>query len=505
MSKVIDKMDSAFALHEMIYDEAGNAIDYRYLKVNPAFMKLAGIADPTGKRIRQVAPDLEQNWIDIYGEITRTGTSRNFQNYTALSDTWWQVYGFKVAENQFACIFHDITDLKAGQEKLKVEVDELEGRVSVRTRELQEANIKLLEKVTELDNADKALRRKEKMYQMLMANIDLGVTLIDSDHNILFVNEAQCRMINKSEDTLLGRKCYEVFERKNEICDSCPGIEAMKTGSTVESEDQGILDDGSIIDLRVKAFPVAIGGDGDSGGFIEVVEDITARKKTEMELRQYENKLRSLASKLTLSEEQERRRIARGLHDSIIQPLIFLGIKLDSLSNMPYSDQKSSFEGMRTTIDDLVRITREFTFDLSYPILYELGLEAAIDEWLGEEIAGKNDIKATFSDDGTDKALGHDLRSFLFESVRELLVNIIKHAKAENVIVDVFSEDGIIAIVVEDDGVGFDTEERLSLTGKDSGFGLFSIRERLSYFRGSLEIISKPGNGSKVILKAPLK
>jgi signal transduction histidine kinase len=378
MSSVVDSMDSGFALHEIIYDDAGNAVNSRFLKVNPAFIRIVGVGDPTGKTARDVLPNLEQGWIDTLGEIVRTGTSLSFQKYLADVGKWWQAYGFKVGKSQCACVFHDITEFMEGQKKLKVEVGELEGRVAERTSELQQLNSRLL-------------------------------------------------------------------------------------------------------------------------------EQIDGHEKAEAEILQYEEKLRSLASKLTLSEEHERHRIASGLHDKIIQPLIFLRIKLDSLENHELtSEQSESIKGMRETIADLVKITREFTFDLSYPILYELGLETAIDEWLSEEIGGEYGINTVFRDDGRRKPLGHDLRSFLFESVRELLVNIVKHAKAENVSVDVSSKDGIIEIIVEDDGVGFDTKERLSLVGKGSGFGLFSIRERLSYFKGSLEITSSPGNGSKVIIMAPL-
>ncbi len=375
---VIDNMTVGFALHEMIYDEFGNAVDVLFLRVNSSFLELVGIADPTGKMARDVYPNLEQSWIDIFDRVVSSGGAIKFEKYLGDVDKWWQVDAYKVAGYKFACMFHDITDFKKGQEDLKVEVDELEGRVAERTSELQQANSKLL-------------------------------------------------------------------------------------------------------------------------------EQIDGHRKAEVEILQYEEKLRSLASKLTLSEEHERHRIASGLHDRIIQPLIFLRIKLDSLENYESaSEQIESIEGMRKTIADLVKITREFTFDLSYPILYELGLETAIDEWLSEEVGGEYGIKTVFRDDGRRKPLGHDLRSFLFESVRELLVNIVKHAKAENVSVDVSSKDGIIVIIVEDDGVGFDTKERLSLVGKSSGFGLFSIRERLSYFKGSLEITSSPGNGSKIIIMAPL-
>lgn len=506
MGNIIKCMSGGFALHEMVYDEDGNDIDYRYVRVNSAYMELAGVEDPTGKTVREVYPNIEQNLIDIYGEITRTGISKSFQNYHGDVGKWWQVFGFKVADNQFACVFYDITDMKKGQEMLRLEVGELEERIVARTVELSEANRKLVDQMVALRDADKAFHESEDMHRTLLGHIDLGVTLLDANHNILFVNEAQCRFFGKKEGEFIGKKCYAAFEKKGDVCIHCPGIEAMETGKTVECESEGFLDDGTAIPVKIKAFPMKTGKDGKGGGFVEVVENISDRRKAEVELEQYEEKLRGLASKLTLSEEHERHRIASGLHDSIIQPLIFLRIKLDSLvNNKTISDSKSvAVDEMRKTIADLIKMTREFTFDLSYPILYELGLETAIDEWLTEEVSGKNDIKTFFTDDGQNKQLSRDLRSFLFESFRELLVNILKHAKAKNVMVDVCSEDGIIVITVEDDGIGFDTEDRLSFVGKGSGFGLFSIRERLSYFKGSFEVMSSSGNGSKVILRAPL-
>lgn len=362
---LIENIDSGFALHEMIYDEDGAAVDYRYLQVNPAYMKLAGVDDPTGKTVREVYPNIEQRWIDIYDEIVRTGVARDFQQYHSDVGKWWQIYGYKVAPDQFACVFYDITDLKKGQEKLQYQVSE-------QTQQLQEANKALIDQMSEL--------------------------------------------------------------------------------------------------------------------------------------REYEGKLRSLASKLTLTEEHERHRIASGLHDSIIQPLIFLRIKLDTLIKKDTSDEQlESIVEMRKTIGELTALTRDFVFDLSYPVLYEFGLETAIEDWLTEEFGEKHGINTELCNDGSDKPLSDDLRSFLFESVRELLVNIAKHANAKNVEVDISRQGDIIVIEVKDDGIGFEVSEKLSFVSKGSGFGLFSIRERLSYFNGSFEIDTSPGHGTVVLLKAPLK
>ncbi|MEW6586545.1 MAG: ATP-binding protein, partial [Nitrospirota bacterium] len=147
---------------------------------------------------------------------------------------------------------------------------------------------------------------------------------------------------------------------------------------------------------------------------------------------------------------------------------------------------------------------RSLTFELSPPILYELGFEAAA-EWLGEQILKKYNIAFRLEDDGRPKPLSDDARVLLFLSLRELVINIAKHSKANNAKVSLRRESDYIAVTVEDDGVGFDAESPEFEIMKAASFGLFSTRERLTRLGGSLEITSRPGQGTKVIMVAPLK
>jgi signal transduction histidine kinase len=145
------------------------------------------------------------------------------------------------------------------------------------------------------------------------------------------------------------------------------------------------------------------------------------------------------------------------------------------------------------------------TFDLSYPILYELGFEAAVAEWLTDQVQEKHRIKTEFEDDGHQKPLDEDIRMLLFRNVRELLVNVIKHAQANKVRVSIRRVNEYINVSVEDDGVGFDPVEVTSTAAQKAKFGLFSIRERLEQLGGLIEIESEPGRGSKITMIAPLK
>lgn len=160
---------------------------------------------------------------------------------------------------------------------------------------------------------------------------------------------------------------------------------------------------------------------------------------------------------------------------------------------------------MRDEVTGLISMTRDFTFDLSYPILYEFGLEAAMEEWLREEAKDKHGLEIEFSDDGLQKPIDDDMRVFLFGAFRELLVNIIKHANAKKIDVAVSGDCGKIIIRVEDDGIGFSYSKTRPVITKESGFGLFGIRDRLEYLGGTFKIESIAGSGTIVTLCAPLR
>jgi signal transduction histidine kinase len=146
-------------------------------------------------------------------------------------------------------------------------------------------------------------------------------------------------------------------------------------------------------------------------------------------------------------------------------------------------------------------------FELSSPSLNEIGLGAAISEWLEESLGRRYGLETEFTDEIDDrlrKTLDDNIRAILFRNVRELLTNVIKHAKAKKVGVHLKTEDGMVTIVIQDDGVGFDHQAVIQPGEEGGGFGLFSIQERMKDLGGSLEIVSGPGKGCKAILTVPV-
>jgi signal transduction histidine kinase len=226
-------------------------------------------------------------------------------------------------------------------------------------------------------------------------------------------------------------------------------------------------------------------------------------EKQEADALRYQAQLRSLSSEVSLAEERERRRIASDLHDRIGHALANASMKLRVVKEAaPSADIAKHIDAIHSLIDQSISDTQTLTFELSPPILYDLGLEAALD-WLTEQTQEQHDIKVDFIDDMTSKPIDESLRILLFQATRELLHNVVKHARATQVSVAISKEKPFVRIVIEDNGVGFAATK--NETGvKKGGFGLFSIQERLKHQGGSLEIESGPDTGSRITLVCPM-
>ena len=226
-------------------------------------------------------------------------------------------------------------------------------------------------------------------------------------------------------------------------------------------------------------------------------------EKREDESLRYQDQLRSLSTELSLAEERERRRIASDLHDRIGHALANASMKLRQLKDTVSTSRASNhIDEIHSLIDQSIADTQTLTFELSPPILYDLGLEAALD-WLTEQTQKQHDIKVDFIDDDTHKTIDESLRILLFQAIRELLHNVVKHARATQVSVSISKEDDFVRIVICDNGVGFEATKK-EKDVKKGGFGIFSIQERLKHQGGRMEIQSDPDIGSSVTLISPM-
>ncbi len=214
--------------------------------------------------------------------------------------------------------------------------------------------------------------------------------------------------------------------------------------------------------------------------------------------------LRRLASEVLMVEENERHNLASDLHDSVGQSLVVAKMKMETLlSAAPPDEQVGVLQEIRGTLEEVIRQTRTLIFNISPPILYDLGLEAALDSLIAHTRKAEN-LCISYNPGKITPPLGSELSVILFRAVRELLSNAVKYAKARNIGVAVSAKNGIIEIVVEDDGVGFDAEAVLSYKADRFGYGLFSIRERLKNYEGQMHIYSRKSAGTRITLMVPV-
>ena len=216
--------------------------------------------------------------------------------------------------------------------------------------------------------------------------------------------------------------------------------------------------------------------------------------------------MKSLASELLLAEERERRRIATGVHDDIGQKLALAKLELQSIQAIASEpDVSESLSHACDLVNQAMQDARSLAFDLSNPVLYEVGFTAAVESLLTERIIQKSGIKSEFKSNTRKIKLDQDMSIVLFQAVRELLTNVVKHANANKVKVCIDKFDHRVQVIVEDDGVGFELSGLKSPDKEKGGFGLFNVKERLEYLGGSFDIESKPGQGTRVTMTVPLE
>ena len=315
---------------------------------------------------------------------------------------------------------------------------------------------------------------------------------------IVFVNASFTRMTGYTAEEVIG---------KPSLILQGPGAEGMEwTRFEVDSslnktfflETVAYRKDGSRFHVEWQITPLR-NEKGKVTHFVSIQRDITERKVAEEKFKIYQEQLRALTSELSLAEESERRRIATLIHDNIGQTLAMTKIRLGALKDACDDEHEGHVDEIRALVDQTIQYTKSLTFELSPPILYDLGFEATI-EWLSEQMQKQHYILFSCENDWEPKPLTREMSILLFQVVRELFMNIVKHSQAHQVITHLGREGNRLKIVVEDDGIGFES----SLLDRGMTFGFFSIRERLQYLGGTLEIDTTPGKGTKVTVMSPL-
>jgi PAS domain S-box-containing protein len=334
----------------------------------------------------------------------------------------------------------------------------------------------------------------------MIERLQEGAALLSSDGILLYVNRRLAEMLRSQAEQLTLASFRDVV-----VSTARPEFDQLlRQSSPGDSRGELVLTahDGSQV-------PVAVALSDLTTGEIPLVcmvvtdlseqrrsQDMIAARTTETEMLTV--RLRALTSKLVLAEQRERRRFASELHDYLAQNLIVCRMAIDRMMRSSTPEQRTTLEEASTGLSECIAYCRNMVADLSPTVLYEAGLYAAL-RWLGHRMA-RHGLQVDLELEESYRP-GEDQAVILFQAVRELLFNVLKHAGVDRVRVQARDSNGVFSLVVIDAGQGFDPKVPLA-AGSTMGFGLFAVREHLSTMGGRVEIESGP-HGTRITLSVP--
>jgi PAS domain S-box-containing protein len=500
---LFESIDEGFCIIEMIFDGQERPVDYKFLEVSPSFEKQTGIKDAKGKRIREIVPSHEQYWFDIYGRIAITGEPARFENLAGQLNTWYDVYAFRFgapADRQVAVLFNNINERKRTEE---------------------------------------ALRKSEERLRLMSESFtDYAIFMADVDGSVLSWNTGAEKIFGYSQDEIIGRAADILFTPE----DRAAGVPEKEMATAREKgrasdERWHMRKDGSRFYASGVMAPLY--DQGVLVGYGKIARDLTEAKKLEEELRRYRTQLETLVEERTAAleemnvslrqeiidrqraeeerigllrlivttQEEERSRIARDMHDQLGQQLTALRLKIATIAEDSSLGPALAreIEGLQESAARLDSEVGFLAWELRPAALDDLGFVAAIRNFVAEWSRHYQIPAELHAGNVEGKRLTPEVETNLYRITQEALNNIYKHAEANNVNVVVERRKDEMLLIIEDDGKGFEPADNRPGKESGSGLGLVGMRERAAIVGGTLEIESAPGNGTTIFAKVPIK
>jgi PAS domain S-box-containing protein len=376
----------------------------------------------------------------------------------------------------------NITERKKAEEEIRKLNEELEQKVDKRTQELRET--------------------REYTENIIKSMLD-ALLVVNPDTTIKTVNKAIINLLGYKENELIGKPISMIFAAAEEglHLDAIGLKELIKKGFVREVEKTLLAKDGNKIPVLFSG-SVMRDPEGKIQGIVCAALDITERKLAEDELKESREELRNLAAHLQSIQEEERRRIARDIHDDLGQMLTALKLGLSHHAKSLPKAQKSLIKEskkMSRLADDAINTLQRISSELRPALLDDLGLVAAI-EWQVKEYQNRTGIKCELTFDPEEITLDEELSTAIFRALQASLTNIVRHADATRVNVSVKVGDNRLFLKVVDNGRGI-TEKEIS---DPKSIGLVGIRERFYPWRGKVQINGIQGKGTIVMVSVPL-
>lgn len=352
--------------------------------------------------------------------------------------------------------------------------------------------------VSKYKQIEKAIERVAKEWRDTFDSARDAILMLDRRTNVIRVNLSTLALFGCEFSDLIGKPFAEVTRDCLRLDDPFLVDRVWSDRSQVRTDLE--LKERSIW-LRSTVDPI-MNEDGGVDGAVVFIANITAEKKAELQLRNTLDEVRHLSSHLQTVREEERRSIAREVHDELGHALT--AVKMDIawlVKQIPDDDGELSSRGSELTglVDQTVSSMRRIVSRLRPPVLDDLGLDAAL-EWLVSDFQRYSGVEADISISGMADRLRGEKASCIFRIVQEALTNVSRHAGANRVSIRGSREDDSYHLVVQDNGKGFELDGE----AQPSGFGLLGIAERVRELEGDLEMDTEPGKGTTLMITLPL-
>jgi PAS domain S-box-containing protein len=358
--------------------------------------------------------------------------------------------------------------------------------------------------ISERKQAEDRLRRSEEKFKTLFGIAPVGISVLDRQHNVIDANPALEQITRLRREELLNGTNWDrrilnadgTPMRSHEF----PSERAMAENRPVNDVEAGIVtENGETIWVQVSVAPLDLPG----AGAVVITQDITERKRAAEALEAANHQLRILSRQLFHIQEEERRHLARELHDEIGQTLTAAKINLKIIAPDVPAKITGRLDDSIQLLDQLLRQVRQLSLDLRPPLLDELGLVPTL-RWLVDQQAQRAGLRVTFTANVDGLEIEPDVQTACFRVAQEAITNIIRHSGAKSVTVELRREMERLTLSVRDDGAGFDPAMIQQRTAQHSTLGLVSMKERALLVRGGFEIHSAPGQGAEIRAWFPL-